>query len=312
VPFVSDAARQPDGAAPRRRKARPTTTSSFGVSRRESHDAAPFYERFKPPVVTDDEEIVTCPVPDQLFCGDARDMHQLPDKSVGLVVTSPPYFAAKDYELGLTDYVEFLAMLRDVLAECSRALEPGGRMAVNVANLGRKPYRSLSADVMQILEEDLGLLLRGEIVWVKAEGAGGNCAWGSYASSANPVLRDTTERIIVASKGRFDRALSRTKRRALGFPHQTTIAADEFMALTLDVWRFQPASAKRIGHPAPFPVELPRRVIELFSYKDDVVLDPFMGSGQVALAARQTGRHYVGYDLDPAYVALAERRIAEG
>ena len=130
------------------------------------------------------------------------------------MVTSPPYFAGKEYEEALGEghipasYVEYLAMLRDVFAECVDKLEPGGRIAVNIANLGRKPYRSLAADVTASSQEDLGLLLRGEIMWRKAEGASGNCAWGSFQSASNPVLRDLTERVVVASKGRFDRALA--------------------------------------------------------------------------------------------------------
>ena len=96
-----------------------------------------------------------------------------------------------------------------------RVLEPGGRIAVNVANLGRKPYRSLSSDVMRILE-DLGLLLRGEIIWQKGKSTSGSCAWGSFRSPANPVLRDITERVIVASKGRFDRARSQEERKCRG------------------------------------------------------------------------------------------------
>lgn len=109
------------------------------------------------------------------------------DGSVALVVTSPPYFAGKAYEEELerdgipASYLEYLEMLRAVFAECVRTLEPGGRIAVNVANLGRKPYRSLSADVTRILE-DLGLLLRGEVIWQKAEGATGSCAWGRFAA----------------------------------------------------------------------------------------------------------------------------------
>jgi site-specific DNA-methyltransferase (adenine-specific) len=202
-------------------------------------------------------------------------------------------------------------MLRDVFAECVRVLEPGGRIAVNVANLGRRPYRSLAGDVTMILQDELGLLLRGEVVWIKADGASGSTAWGSFQSAANPVLRDLSERIVIASKGRFDRAPNRKKREARGLPFENTISKPDFMDGTLDVWRVQPESARRVGHPAPFPVEIPSRCIELFTYRDDVVLDPFMGSGSTAVAAVRTDRRYVGYDTDPAYVALAEKRVAE-
>ena len=192
-------------------------------------------------------------------------------------------------------------------------LEPGGRIAVNVANLGRRPYRSLSADVIRILQDDLGLLLRGEIIWQKAHGAGGSCAWGSFQSAANPVLRDLTERVVVASKGRFDRAISRRERETDELPSRVSIYKDEFMEATTDLWDIPPEQANRVGHPAPFPIELPQRLIDLYTYEDDLVLDPFMGSGTTAVAAVRTDRHYVGYDTDAGYVELAEARItAEG
>ena len=301
-------------AARRNRDA--TATSQFGVSRRENHDASAFYERFPAPTLLADSTVVECPITDTIIVGDSRDLSAIPDNSIALVVTSPPYFAGKAYEAELGEgavpasYLEYLVMLREVFAECWRVLEPGGRIAVNVANLGRKPYRSLAGDVTGVLQDDLGFLLRGEIVWIKAEGASGNCAWGSYASAANPVLRDLTERIVVASKGRFDRALTRAQREKKGLPFENSIAPEDFMAWTLDTWRIAPESAKRVGHPAPYPVELPRRAIELFTYVGDTVLDPFMGAGQTGIAAVNTGRHYVGYDVDPEYVALAERRIA--
>ncbi len=244
-------------------------------------------------------------------------MDAVDDCSVALVVTSPPYFAGKDYEAALGEghvpgsYLDFLAMLRDVFAECRRVLEPGGRIAVNVANLGRKPYRSLAGDVVQILQDDLALLLRGEIIWQKARGATGSIAVGSYLSAANPVLRDVTERLIVASKGRFDRAVSRAERERRGLPFENTISKEQFFASTLDVWEIRPEHARRVGHPAPFPVELPERLIQLYTYRGDVVLDPFLGSGSTAVAAVRSDRRYLGYDTDPSYVALAEARIAD-
>jgi site-specific DNA-methyltransferase (adenine-specific) len=206
--------------------------------------------------------------------------------------------------------MDYLDMLRDVFAECRRVLEPGGRIVVNVANLGRRPFRSLAADVTDILQDDLGMLLRGEIVWLKQRGSSGSCAWGSYRSPTNPVLRDTTERLVVASKGRFDRALASARRTKVGLPSESTIPADEFLEATLDVWEIQPESATRVNHPAPFPVSLVERCLHLYSFAGDLVLDPFMGSGSTAVAARRTGRSFVGFDTDPDYVRIALERVA--
>ena len=293
-----------------------TSTSNFGVGRRESHDATAFYDRFRAPQLSDDDGV---PLPEAInepfVCGDARHMDAVEDGSVALVVTSPPYFAGKQYEEELqregvpSSYLEYLELLTDVFRECLRKLEPGGRLAVNVANLGRKPYRSLSADVIRILEHDLGMLLRGELIWQKAEGASGSCAWGSFRSAANPVLRDITERVIVASKGRFDRARTAKQRAAEGLPHVSSLMTDDFLASTLDVWVVPPESARRVGHPAPFPVELPEKLISLYTFENDLVLDPFMGSGSALVAAARWDRRYVGYDLDPGYVEIARSRV---
>ncbi|HEY4584560.1 MAG TPA: site-specific DNA-methyltransferase [Acidimicrobiia bacterium] len=295
-----------------------TVTSEFGSGKRESHDSSPFYERFSPPLISVDERVERPVAVDALFHGDAREMTeaQVADRSVALMITSPPYFAGKEYETDTTtghvpaSYIEYLEVLEEVLAVCLRKLEPGGRMAVNVANLGRKPYRSLSADLMAILQDRLGMLLRGEIIWQKAKGAGGSCAWGSYLSPQNPVLRDVTERVVVASKGRFDRAIKRAEREADGLPHEATIETEEFLEATLDIWEIPSERASKVGHPAPFPVALPRRLIELYTYRGDLVLDPFIGSGTTAVAAVETDRHYVGLDTDAGYLALAEKRIA--
>jgi DNA modification methylase len=297
---------------------RRTSTSNFGVGRRENHDSSAFYDRFCPPELNDDDTVLA-PTFDlePCICGDSRHMDEVPNASVALVVTSPPYFAGKAYEEELEregipgSYLEYLNMLEEVFAECVRKLEPGGRIAVNVANLGRKPYRSLASDVIKILQDDLGLLLRGELIWQKGEGASGSCAWGSFRSAANPVLRDITERVVIASKGRFDRARTVKQRQLEGLPHESTLMTEDFMALTLDLWSIPPESARRVGHPAPFPVELPEQLIRLYTFAGDLVLDPLMGSGSALVAAARLGRRYVGYDLDPVYVEIARQRLAD-
>lgn len=308
---VDDASRRSET-----RRRRSTATSNFGVGRREGHDATEFYARFGRFAVSDDAELRRPREVDRIWCHDARDMDPfVEDKSVALVVTSPPYFAGKAYEQALGEggipasYTEYLQMLHDVFQQCWNKLEPGGRIAVNVANLGRRPYRSLAADVIDILEQ-LGYLLRGEIVWQKSIGASGSCAWGTFQRPGNPVLRDLTERVVLASKGRFDRALSPAARAAAGWPHEGSMTADDFVDATLDVWAIPPESATRVGHPAPFPVELPRRLIDLFTYRGDLVLDPFMGSGSTAVAAVLTDRHFAGFDTDESYAARAMERAA--
>ena len=293
---------------------RPTATSRFGSSKRESHDASAFYERFVAPELSRDDSVVRPLSVDIIYSQDARDMSQVESNSIALVVTSPPYFAGKEYEATLgrngvpSSYFEYLGLLRDVFEESKRVLEPGGRIAVNVANLGRRPYRSLAGDVTGILQE-LGLLLRGEVVWWKGRAAGGSCAWGTFQRPSNPVLRDVTERIVIASKGRFDRALKPEQRHQRSMPSTATISRDEFLEATTDLWEIPPESATRVGHPAPFPVALPKRLIELYTYEDDVVLDPFMGSGSTAIAALRTNRHYIGFDTDQDYIGRSRDRV---
>ncbi len=307
-----DTASQP--SRPRARRA--TSTARFGSSRRESHDASAFYDRFVSPELSPDDDVALPSAFDVIYHGDARSMSALEASSVALVVTSPPYFAGKEYEESLGhngvpgSYFEYLALLRDVLSECKRVLEPGGRIAVNVANLGRRPYRSLAGDVTSILQE-LGLLLRGEVVWWKGRAAGGSCAWGTFQHPSNPVLRDVTERIVIASKGRFDRALRPEERRRRGLPSTATIGRDEFLEATTDLWELPPESARRVNHPAPFPVGLPARLIDLYTYEGDIVLDPFMGSGTTAVAALGRGRHFVGFDTDATYCDQARQRVAD-
>lgn len=227
-------------------------------------------------------------------------MSEIPDESIHLMITSPPYNVSKDYDLNLT-LDEYRDFLRSVFREVFRVLVTGGRACVNIANIGRKPYIPLHTYVAEDMIR-LGFSMRGEIIWNKSTSAGPSTAWGSWKSATNPTLRDVHEYILVFSKGDFARN---------GQHGKSTITRDEFLEYTKSIWSFGAESARRVGHPAPFPVELPRRLIQLYSFEDDVVLDPFAGSGTTCVAALQTGRRYVGYENNAAYVKIAESRIRE-
>jgi site-specific DNA-methyltransferase (adenine-specific) len=287
--------------------AKGSKTSKFGTTSRIGHDSSQYYNsRLYSELLVDND---TPPVPDNPFpsvyentiiLGSSEVMKEIPDNSVHLMVTSPPYNVTKEYDQDLT-LREYLTLLRNVFSETYRVLVYGGRACINVANLGRKPYIPLSDYISQTMIE-IGYLMRGEIIWYKGAGAGVSMAWGSWQSAANPVLRDTHEYILVFSKGSFSRKKPEGK--------SDTITREQFMEWTKSVWFMNPESAKKVGHPAPFPVELPYRLIQLYTYTGDIILDPFMGSGSTAIAALKSGRKYVGYDIDPAYIKLAEKRIA--
>ncbi len=282
-----------------------TETSSFGAGKREGHDSSVFYKRrlFEAEVnnsSTEEINRVHSSHLNRIFCNSSENMSELPDSSIALMVTSPPYNVGKDYDLDLS-LEEYLAFLKRVLKETARVLIPGGRIALNVANLGRKPYIPLNAHIVGIASS-LGLLIRGEIIWIKGQGVSGSCAWGSWMSAGNPTLRDLHEYILIFSNRRFDRPVR----------GKSTIDRDEFMAATTSVWNIKPESAKRVGHPAPFPVALVSRLINLYSFEGDVILDPFMGSGTTAIAAIESARNFVGYETNPEYVEIAYRRVGGG
>lgn len=284
-------------------------TSQFGTSSRISHDASSYYgSRLYDGMRVDDargareaQTDSTLPeaVANRLIVGSSEVMVDLPDRCVHLMVTSPPYNVTKVYDADLS-LSEYLGLLERVFQETFRVLVEGGRACVNVANLGRKPYIPLSDHISQLMTK-IGFLQRGEVIWAKGAGAGVSMAWGSWRSAANPVLRDTHEYILVFSKGTFSRS---------GKGRVNTIGREEFMEWTKSVWSMSTQSARSVGHPAPFPIELPARLIQLYTFAGDVVLDPFMGSGSTAIAARQAGRTWVGYETDAVYAALAESRIA--
>ena len=287
-----------------------TATSSFGSPGRAGHDASAFYSArlYEDQPQTDSMQYLENPIPaeirDTIIHGSSEAMKELPDSSVHLMVTSPPYNVGKDYDSDMT-LGEFLDLLKRVWSETYRVLVPGGRVCINVANLGRKPYIPLHAYIIEDMAE-LGFLMRGEIIWDKAASASSSTAWGSWQSASNPTLRDVHEYILVFSKGNFRRERSR-----LIEDREDTITKEEFLEFTKSVWAFPTESAKKIGHPAPFPMELPYRCIQLYTFSNEIVLDPFMGSGQTALAALKANRHYVGYELNEQYLNLAKKRIDE-
>jgi len=283
-----------------------TQTSAFGVPGRIGHDSSRFYSGklydglLRPKTVEYIENEISPSVLNRIYCKSSEQMEELPDNSVHLMVTSPPYNVGKEYDedLSLDEYRE---LLRRVLSEVHRVLVPGGRACVNVANLGRKPYIPLHIYIIQDALE-LGFLMRGEIIWDKASSSSPSTAWGSWRSPANPTLRDTHEYIMVFCKDTFGR---KTKDKV------STISRDEFLEYTKSVWTFPAESARKVGHPAPFPVELPYRLIQLYTFEGEVVLDPFVGSGATCIAALKANRSYVGYDISDEYVKLAGKRVQE-
>jgi site-specific DNA-methyltransferase (adenine-specific) len=283
-----------------------TQTSAFGVPGRIGHDSSKFYSGklyeglLQQKSVEYAENEISPLVLNRIYCKSSEHMEELPDNSVHLMVTSPPYNVGKEYDEDLS-LDEYRGLLRRVLSEVHRVLVPGGRACINVANLGRKPYIPLHIYIIEDALE-VGFLMRGEIIWDKASSSSPSTAWGSWRSPANPTLRDTHEYIMVFCKDTFSR---KTKDKI------STISRDEFLEFTKSVWTFPAESARKVGHPAPFPVELPYRLIQLYTFEREVVLDPFVGSGAACIAALKANRFYVGYDISDEYVKLAQNRVQE-
>lgn len=287
-----------------KRKRKSTRSSTFGAPGRISHDSSPFYNSrlYQGRELEAPKEFVENRVPedllDRLYLKSSEDMSELPDHSVHLMITSPPYNVRKEYDEDLT-LEEYSKLLKQVFRETFRVLVTGGRACINIANLGRKPYIPLHAFIIGDMLE-IGFHMRGEIIWNKAASASPSTAWGSWLSASNPVLRDVHEYILIFSKESFSRP---------NHDKVSTIERDDFLELTKSVWTFPAESARKVGHPAPFPEELPRRLIELYTFKSDVVLDPFCGSGTTCIAAQRAGRRYLGYEIVPDYIQIAEERL---
>jgi site-specific DNA-methyltransferase (adenine-specific) len=284
-----------------------TQTSAFGAPGRINHDSSKFYNSKLYEGLNNgkDVEYVENPIEPQninkVFCKSSEAMSELPDNSVHLMVTSPPYNVGKVYDENLS-LKEYRELLKRIFKETHRVLVPGGRACINIANLGRKPYLPLHSYIIEDMHA-LGFLMRGELLWDKGSSASSSTAWGTYLKANNPVLRDVHEYILVFCKDTFTR-LNPNKRKS-------TISKEEFLEFTKSVWKFSAERASKVGHPAPFPVELPYRLIQLYTFEDEIVLDPFVGSGTACIAALKTKRKYIAYDIDKKYCDLAERRIKQ-
>ena len=285
-----------------------TKTSSFGTKGRVAHDSSKFYNsKLYKEIKNNNSDIIVNEFPNKLLntiiASSCENMKDIPNNSLHLMITSPPYNVSKEYDNDLS-LNEYLNLLKNCFAETYRILVDGGRACINIANIGRKPYIPLSDYVSKIMIE-IGFNMRGEIIWNKSAGAGISTAWGSFQSASNPILRDVHEYILIFSKGNYKRERDKVEKEL----RKDNITKEEFIEWTKSVWTMNTESAKRIGHPAPFPEELPNRLIKLFSFTNDIVIDPFMGSGTTAIAAIKNNRNFVGYEINKEYINLANNRI---
>ena len=285
-----------------------TKTSSFGTKGRVAHDSSKFYDsKLYKEIKNNNSDIIVNEFPNELLntiiASSCENMKDIPNNSLHLMITSPPYNVSKEYDNDLS-LNEYLSLLKNCFTETYRVLVDGGRACINIANIGRKPYIPLSDYVSKIMIE-IGFNMRGEIIWNKSAGAGISTAWGSFQSASNPILRDVHEYILIFSKGNYKRERDKEEKEL----RKDNITKEEFIEWTKSVWTMNTESAKRIGHPAPFPEELPNRLIKLFSFTNDIVIDPFMGSGTTAIAAIKNNRNFVGYEINKEYINLANNRI---
>lgn len=238
----------------------------------------------------------------EVYYKTSEHMDEVEDGSVQLVVTSPPYNVGKGY-IAYDDKKElqvYLDFLNNVWSECKKKLCKGGRIAVNIADTWRTPYIPLHCYITKQLN-DLGFLMRGIVYWDKGASVGVSTAWGSWRSASNPTLRDVGEYILIFSKDNYK--LEAEKR-------VSTITAHQFTTYTKSLWTFKTAQQpKNKEHPAPFPDELPKRLILLYTFLGGTVLDPFLGSGTTCKMAKALGRKGIGYEIDLSYKSEIETKI---
>jgi DNA modification methylase len=252
-----------------------------------------------------DEPVEILPFVNRIICGDAQEvLARMPDQSIDLIITSPPYNFGHTYAQDVHDdtheWNEYFEKLLLVWTECERVLKPGGRIAVNV-----QPLFSDYVPTHHIISRQLarlGLLWKAEFLWEKNNYNAKYTAWGSWKSPSMPYIKYTWEFIEVFDK----RTHKKTGRR-----EDIDITGDEFKEWVLGKWTFPPETRmKDYEHPAMFPEELPRRLMKLFSYKNDIVLDPFNGAGTTSLVAWKQGRRFIGIDVSEQYCERALKRVA--
>lgn len=250
--------------------------------------------------------------------GDSRQMDQIPDSSVHLVVTSPPYWNLKDYDdddaIGQSSstYEEYLASICKVFRECTEKLMPDGKLIVNImpillpgktSKFKRRVTKTVLTDLEKFMDSLGNMYFHSLYIWDKRKAVRFS-SWGSYPHPPNLLSTYPYEWIIVFSK------LGKRNKVDQTIKDESAITHDEFTNWVQNsIWDFQPASAKQEGHPAPFPEELPRRCIRLYSFVGDTVLDPFAGSGTTMKVARELGRNSIGYEINPSYVSIIREKI---
>lgn len=232
---------------------------------------------------------------------DCMSTQAIADESIDLIVTSPPYNVDIQYGVHRDEisYEDYLTFSRTWLAHCYRLLRHDGRLCLNIPlDKNKGGQQSVGADLTTIAKQ-VGYHYHATIIWNESN-ISRRTAWGSWMSASAPYVIAPVELIVILYKQQWKKTSG---------SRQSDITRDEFLAWTNGVWSFSGESKKRIGHPAPFPIELPRRCIKLFSFVGDTILDPFLGSGTTLIAAWQQQRHGIGIDIDQNYCALAKRRI---
>lgn len=235
----------------------------------------------------------------KIYCADSLElMKSIPDKSIDLVVTSPPYPGVDNMWGELFKHENYLLAhewLKNVWDECLRILKDGCKLIINIANTKRRPYLPNTHKIYEWAENNCEAM--GEIIWHKGYGQNGT-AWGSYCNPSDPSLADQHEYILI-----FRKFGEREKQSGY------KISAREFKSWRNSIWNISPEGAKKIGHCAPFPLKIPSRLIKLYCYEEEIVFDPFMGSGTTAIAALMNNRNFIGIEKEPKYCAIAEKRI---